>query len=170
MEQHEVREVQSIAAPEPWTFHRPGESRPQPHPARARGLGVPGPDQGYALKLAAAFEDRVALAPGESRADVFAGAVAIALRRAALFGRAPIAADIELALILLGHLARKEGAWAPSGLVELSRQRLAGAAHDYSRLRALVDAIPEQSLRLKPDALCERLDLDPGCWRELAGA
>jgi hypothetical protein len=120
--------------------------------------------------LATRFEDRVALEPGEILADVLAGAVAIALRRAALFGRAPVAGDIELALVLLGHLAREEGAWAPSELIELSGERLAGAEHDYSRRRALVDAIPEESLRLSPNVLCERLDRDPGCWQELVGA
>jgi hypothetical protein len=51
----------------------------------------------------------------------------------------------------------------------LGRERFAGAAHDYSRRRALVDAVPEASLRLSPQSLSERLDREPGCWRELVG-
>jgi hypothetical protein len=169
MEQHEVREVQRIGAPAPWTPHRPGESRPTPQLLRQAGLGVPGPDQGYALELATRFEDRLDLQPGERAEDVLAGAVAVALRRAAIFGRAPVAADIELALGLFGHLVRDQGAWPPSELAALGRERFAGAAHDYSRRRALVDAVPEASLRLSPQSLSERLDREPGCWRELVG-
>jgi hypothetical protein len=170
MEQHEVREVQRIGAPAPWTIHRPGESRPTPHLPRQAGLGIPGPDQGYALELATRFVDRLALEPGERVEDVLAGSVAIALRRAAMFGRAPVATDIELALALFGHLAREEGAWAPSALVALGRKRFAGAAHDYWGRRALADAVPETTLRLSPKSLGERLDREPGRWRELVGA
>ena len=39
------------------------------------GLGSQGPDQGYALTLTHLFDDRVVLAPGESRADVMAGRI-----------------------------------------------------------------------------------------------
>ena len=82
------------------------------------------------------------LEPGEHAEDVLAGAVAIALRRASIFGRAPVAADIELALSLFGYLGRADGTAAPSELVEFRRERFAGAAHDYWRRRALADEIP----------------------------
>ncbi|MGD0985526.1 MAG: hypothetical protein ABSA65_17205 [Acidimicrobiales bacterium] len=170
MEQHEVREVQRLGAPAAWTTHRPGESRPTPRPARQPGLGVPGPDQGYALALAGRFEDRLVLEPGERVEDVLAGAVAIALRRAAIFGRAPIAADIELALGLFKYIIGDEGTWPSGDLVALRRERFEKAAHDYWRRRALVDAIPEASFRLNPERLAKRLESEPGCWRELVGA
>jgi hypothetical protein len=120
--------------------------------------------------LATRFEDRLVLEPNERAEDVIAGAVAIALRRASVFGRAPIGADIEHALRLFGRLARDKGAWAPSDLVALGRARFAGAAHDYWRRRAIADAVPEATLQLSPQSLSERLDREPGCWRELAGA
>ncbi len=170
MEQHEVREFQRIGVPAPWTPHRPGESRPTPDPARQAGLGNPGPDQGYALDLAARFRDALMLEGDERSEDVMAGAVAVALRRASIFGRAPIGADIEVALGLFGYLARDDALPPPSDLVALRRERFGGAAHDYWRRRALADAVPEATLRLSTKVLAERLDHDPGRWRELVGA
>ncbi|HLN05959.1 MAG TPA: hypothetical protein VK217_06760 [Acidimicrobiales bacterium] len=170
LEQHEVREVQRIGAPAAWTPHRPGENRPTPQLVRQAGLGVPGPDQGYALELVSRFEDRLVLERDERAEDVFAGAVAIALRRAASFGRAPVAADIELALGLFGYLARDDGAPAPSDLVSLRRERFAGAEHDYWSRRAIADAVPEGALRLSPASLAENMASEPGSWRELVGA
>ena len=73
------------------------------------------------------------LEPDEHAEDVLAGAVAIALRRAAIFGRAPVGADIELALRLFKYLVGDEGTWPSSDLVALRRERFAGAAHDYWR-------------------------------------
>ena len=104
------------------------------------------------------------------RDSVLAGAVAIALCRAAIFGRAPVTADIELALELFGYLARADGGPAPSDLVAFRHERFAGAKHDYWRRRALADEVPEATLRLSPAALAELLDREPGSWRELAGA
>jgi hypothetical protein len=101
---------------------------------------------------------------------VLAGAVAIALRRAAVFGRAPIAADIELALRLFKYLVGDEGTWPSSDLVALRRERFDAAAHDYWRRRALVDAISEETLRLSPERVSKRLENEPSSWRELVGA
>jgi hypothetical protein len=109
LEENEVREGYQLGTPAPWEPHRPGESRPRPRRENLPGLGVPGPDQGYALELATRFKDRLALEPGEHAEDVLSGAVAIALRRAAIFGRAPISADIELALRLFGCLVGDPG-------------------------------------------------------------
>ena len=168
-EQHEVREVQRIGAPEPWVLHRPGEHRPAPRPARQPGLGVPGPDQGYALELAKRFADRLVLEPGERVEDVLAGATGIALSRAAIYGRAPIAADIELALRLFGYLGRADGTVAPSDLVAFRHGCFAGADHDYWRRRALANEVPAATLRLTPRDLADRFDAEPGFWRDLLG-
>jgi hypothetical protein len=167
-EQHEVREVQRALPPAAWTPHRPGEFRPGPQAARGIGLGVPGPDQGYALNLAGRFADRLELSPHEHADDVVAGAVAIAMCRAALFGRAPVMTDIEFALVLFGYL--KDGSYVPADLVTFRHERLSGAAHDYWRQRALADSVPESTLRRTPAELTERRHASTTAWRDLFGA
>lgn len=63
-----------------------------------------GPDQGYALLLAARFAPHLRLSPGESLNDVIAGCVAVALKRASLLGRAPVAEDLRIAFTHWGYL------------------------------------------------------------------
>lgn len=170
LEQDEVRGTDKLGPPAAWEPHRPGESRPAPHARDAAGLGIPGPDQGYALGLADRFKARLVLEPGEHAEDVLAGAVAIALRRAALFGRAPVTADVELALGLFKYVIGDEGTWPTSELAAWRRERFAGAAHDYWRRRRLADMIPESTLRLKASTVVKRLEAEPGSWAPLAGA
>jgi hypothetical protein len=170
LEQDEVRAGYQLAVPEPWVPHRPGESRPSPNSPHLARHGIPGPDQGYALELANRFLPRLALEDGEHSEDVLAGAVAIATRRASLFGRAPVAGDLELALGLFKYLASEGGTWPPAELVDWRREHFAGAAHDYWRRRELADGVPEATLRLKPENIAERLESEPSAWRELAGA
>lgn len=168
-EQERVREGYQLGAPAPWVPHRPGESRPVPAERTGAGLGIPGPDQGYALELAKRFHDKLALEPGERSEDVLAGAVAIALRRAAIFGRAPVAADIELPLVLFKYLVGEQGTWPAADLIAWRREHFVGAAHDYWRRRALADSVPGTTLRLRPKTLADRLEAEPSSWRELAG-
>lgn len=170
LEQNEVRAGYQLGVPAAWVPHRPGESRPSPSSHHPDRLGIPGPDQGYALELADRFEGRLALEEGEHAEDVLAGAVAVALRRAALFGRAPVAGDLELALRIFKYLASEAGTWPAAELVDWRREHFAGAAHDYWRRRELADQIPEPTLRLKPVEVAERLESEPTAWRELAGA
>jgi hypothetical protein len=122
---------------------------------------VPGPDQGYALRLARRFEERVELEAGEHVGDVIAGAVSLALRRAALFGRAPVITDIELTLTLFGYLGD-----APADLVEFRRALFQGASHDYWERRELAHLVPDATLKLKPADVRSRL----AGWRDLIGA
>lgn len=168
-EQDVVREGYQLSVPAPWVPHRPGETRPAPR-EREAGLGIPGPDQGYALELATRFQDRLSLEPGERADDVLAGAVAIALRRASIFGRAPVLADIELPLVLFKYLVGEQGTWPAGDLLAWRREHFVGAAHDYWRRRALADALPGTTLRLRPQSLAERLEAEPSSWRALAGA
>lgn len=168
-----VRPVDALSQPEPWWFGRPAELvvPRQPH---GRLLGSTGPDLGYALRLAERIADQVVPGPGEHRDDLLAAAVALAMRRAALFGRAPVRADLELALSLLGALSA-----APEDLLARRRRLVAGCAHDYRRQRLLAMAVPEDLLRL-PVALAkeragdwqanlpETLDDRPGPAREPA--
>ncbi len=68
------------------------------------GYGHQGPDQGYALNLAKRFIPILKLQPGESVNDVVAGCVTVALKRASLFGRAPLAEDLRVAFAHWGFL------------------------------------------------------------------
>lgn len=145
----EVRPGYHLGPAFPWVADRPGElilgRREAPAPAegpRAAGRGVPGPDQGYALRLAERFEGRLVLEAGERAEDVLAGTVALAMRRAALFGRAPVATDLEIALGLFGFLAP-----APAALVERRRALFGGLGHDEWRRRALANGVEDAALR-----------------------
>ena len=84
--------------------------------ASGPGMGHQGPDQGYALKLAQSFAGRLVLAAGEREDDALAGCCAVALRRASIFGRAPVMHDLRLALELFGFLIDTDAAnWCPGG-------------------------------------------------------
>lgn len=142
-----------------WTATRPADlDRGQPSGPM---LGTQGPDQGYALRLAQLFVDRLHLAPGENKGDVMAACLPIAGRRASLFGRAPVIHDLELAFGIWGTLGD-----APADLIDYRRERFFGAAHDYWRQREIANQVPEATLRLTPATAGSRL----GNWRELVGA
>ncbi len=136
----EVRPGYHLPVPRPWRPHRPADFRPGRR-FSGRGAGTPGPDQGYALRLARRFAERVQLAPGEHLDDALAAAVTAAMARAARAGRAPVATDVEAALWLLGYLGEADPA-----LVTLRRHLVTGAAHDYWDRRALVAALPPEAL------------------------
>jgi hypothetical protein len=137
----EVRKATKLAVPRPWSPHRPSEFRPGPRPSGGAS-GAPGPDQGYALSLAARLTSRVVLGEGERIEDAMAAALAIGMRRAAIFGRAPVSADLEFALASLGFLGPVDAATAAR------RQKLiSGLSHDYFRQRRLADICDETALR-----------------------
>jgi hypothetical protein len=143
--------------PDPWRADRPGDfTGAQP---RGRSLGSQGPDQGYALKLAReVFLPQLALG-GVAADDALAGGVAVALARASVFGRAPVAHDLRLAFGLWGFLDPSP----PADLVEARKAAFAGVAHPhhYAELRALVDTVPESTLRLAHG------EVRPADWRTL---
>ena len=72
VEADQVRRAYQLHVPSIWTTSRPSELRGTRAPAGAF-LGTPGPDQGFALKLARRFEDRLVLAPGEHAEDAIVG-------------------------------------------------------------------------------------------------
>ncbi len=153
------RQPLSIPPGRRWTATRPADlQHGQPIGPR---LGRPGPDQGYAFKLAERFHGRLRLAEGEHEEDVVAGTVAVALRRASMFGRAPVIHDLELAFGLFGYLDD-----APHDLVTWRRALLAGAAHQYWEQREVVDTVPSETLRLTPAQVRSRLHE----WKTLTGA
>jgi len=157
----QVRPALRLEDPRPWVADRPAELR---FPVRTggRNLGTPGPDQGFALRLARRFSERMQLRPGESEDDAVVGAALLASRRAALFGRAPTVHDVETALALWALL----DADVPDGLLEVRRQAFLSAARDYPVQRDLVDRVPEWAIRLSPSEVAARRDE----WSTLVGA
>jgi hypothetical protein len=150
--------------PAPWMPDRPGEiSGRQPEGGR---LGYQGPDQGYGLLLAARFRDRLHLYDGESADDAVRGCLGIALRRASLFGRAPVVHDLTVAFTIWGFLDRRP----PRDLVDRRRELFAGVGdhvHHYAEGRLIADLVPDSTLRMTPAAVQSAY---PSRWRELTGA
>lgn len=150
--------------PAPWSSQRRAEiAGRQPE---AVGLGRPGPDQGYGLTLAERLRPQVVAQAGESVDDALRGALNIGLRRAAMYGRAPVIHDLRLALTMWGWL----DADPPADLLERRRALFEGVAnvvHHYSEGRRLVDLVPESTLRLTPEQVASRWRTD---WRQLTGA
>jgi hypothetical protein len=155
---NQARKSLAIPPGRRWKAERPGDLlRGQP---AGRGLGSQGPDQGYALALAERFDDHLRLVEGEHHEDVLAGGVAVGLRRASRFGRAPVIQDLELAFGVFGFLDD-----APTDLIAWRNPLFRGAAHDYWIQRAVADIVPEATLRMKPADV--RMQL--GEWRKLLG-
>jgi hypothetical protein len=164
-ESGEVREAYKLPVAGEWISHRPADYKPSPHPAHRPNTGIPGPDQGYGLYLAERLRDRLEPTGPEHAEDVLSGATMIGLRRAALYGRAPVSHDIELALHLFGYLDP-----APPEELVAARQRLfSGIAHDYWQQRDLADLVPEATLRLTPAQVRDALRAVPSSWRTLTG-
>lgn len=149
--------------PESWVPDRPAEIIGfQPEGPR---LGHQGPDQGYAIKLAKTFTDRVQLQPGERIDDAIGGTLGIALRRASEFSRAPVIHDLTIAFTIWGWLDPA----APAELLTLRKARFEGLgnlSHHYEQARALVDQVPDDTLRMTPAQVTAAY---PGRWRELTG-
>jgi hypothetical protein len=152
-----VRPAERLPAHPGWRQARPAELK-GPELTKGNRFGSPGPDQGYGLALAERFHGKLELAPGEEEHDVVQGCLGVGLRRASLFGRAPVIFDLELAYTLYGYLGG-----APAGLVEFRVPVIKGAAHDYWVQRAVVDRVAESTLRSTPEKV--RASLDD--WRSL---
>ena len=142
-----------------WTADRPADLGPgQP---RGAAFGNPGPDQGYGLTLAKRFVDRLVLAEGEVVEDAVTGCLGVALRRASLFGRAPVIHDFDIAFTVWGFLDE-----APPELVALRRPLFQALEHHYAAQRAIAEQVPEATLRLTPAEVRHRR---PEEWRQLLG-
>ncbi len=147
-----------------WRADRPGEIIGEAIQPSGDALGNQGPDQGYMLKLAKRFSDELVMAPGEHDADVIAGAAAVAMRRASLFGRGPVSDDLRLALTVFGYLSE-----APEELVAY-RRRLFDEVHHhvahYRESRRIASVVPEATLRLSLDSVQAQHERD---WRAPLG-
>jgi hypothetical protein len=149
--------------PDRWRPERPADlAGRQPGGSR---LGYQGPDQGYGLTLANRFRGKLHLAAGEHEDDAVAGCLGVALRRASLFGRAPVVHDLTIAFTIWGYLDPSP----PAELVALRRQAFEEVRHavHYMEGRAIVDRVPEATLRMSPDQVKAAY---PARWRELVGA
>jgi hypothetical protein len=145
-----------IPAPGHWKADRPADLKGgQPFGPM---LGRPGPDQGYALVLARRFDDKLILADGEHKEDAVAGCLGVATKRSSIFGRAPVVYDLELAFTLWGFLAAP-----PEYLVEFRKPLFLGARDHYREQRKISDLVPEETLRLTPAQVRDRLSE----WRGL---
>ena len=149
--------------PDGWNADRPAElTGRQPSAAR---LGFQGPDQGYALALAARIRPEVVVQTGETLDDACSGCTAVALRRASLYGRAPVIHDLRIAFTVWGFF----DAAPPAELVAVRTPLFEGVSnslHHYDERRALVDSVPEATLRMTPDQVRSAY---PGSWRTLLG-
>ena len=111
--------------------------------------------------MARRFEDRLELADGEHREDAVAACVGVALKRASIFGRAPVIYDLEHAFALWGFLGG-----APEELIRFRKPLFEGARHHYWEQRHIVDLVPEETLRMTPEQIRRGLP----AWRELIRA
>ena len=150
--------------PDRWTNDRPADIAGR-QPVGER-LGFQGPDQGYGLKLASGLRPSVIVQEGESVDDALVGTTAIAMRRASLFGRAPVIHDLRIALTIWGFLDPHP----PAELLAERRPRFialsARGGHSYPQVRALVDQVPESTLRSTPEQVAAAYPTD---WRTLTG-
>jgi hypothetical protein len=95
---------------------------------------------------------------------VVAGCIGIAMRRAAMYGRAPVIHDVELAFTIWGYLGE-----APEDLVEYRRHAFQSVAnaHHYLEGRGMAQQVPEATLRMTPAQA--RDAFQRGEWRSLVG-
>jgi hypothetical protein len=159
-----LRNVRSYESPprrnDSWVADRPGDLETAGQP-RGERLGSQGPDQGYIYVLARRFQGKLQLASDESEADALAGCIGVALKRASLFGRAPVLHDLTVALTIWGFL----GEAAPD-LIAFRQPLFEEVAnpHHYAEQRHVVDLVPEEALRRSPQELAEAHRDD---WRSL---
>lgn len=145
--------------PGSWLPARPGDE-PGEYPEGTR-LGAPGPDQGYVYVLARRFVGQLQLAHDENERDALVGCTGVALKRASLYGRAPVLTDMTLALTVWGYLGD-----APPDLIAYRQPLFAEVSNPdhYSEQRRIVDLVPDEALRLTPEEVAERHRAD---WRSL---
>jgi hypothetical protein len=143
--------------PDPWMADRPGELRgPQP---TGDLLGSVGPDQGYALSLARHFDDKLHLGRVHHE-DAVAGCLAVAMKRNAVMGRAPVIHDLTVGFTIWGFLDQDP----PAELVTLREPLFdqVRSNHHYAERRAIADLVPPEVLRQPHAAILDTYRRD---WR-----
>lgn len=125
-----------------WRADRPGDIAPGWPEGTL--LGSPGPNVGYALKLVHRVADSMVVAAHEPRDDAVSVTADLAMRRAALRGRAPIPEDVDVAMTLLGYDGSADESFAAWRAGAVSH-----AGHDYPARREIVDGPPDEVLTLE---------------------
>ena len=124
------------------------------------GFGYPGPDQGYVLRLVRLFEERLHLTAGAQPADVVAGVVAVALKRASLCGRAPVTEDLRVAFDLFGFLTPEPSdpplAGAPQLRLLTAPASTIGHVSGFARSRVHLPGTPGKASDSGPHAVLRR--------------
>lgn len=146
--------------PSSWVNRRPGDLASfQPS---GGSMGHQGPDQGYTLRLCRGFRERLHIGEGEHLGDVERGCVQIALKRASMYGRAPVVHDLEMAYRMWGFLDTDPDA----GLIAERSRLFEGLAesHHYASVRRLVARVPDSTLKMSPRDLEESYRAD---WSSL---
>ncbi len=142
-----------------WKADRPGDlAGLQP---KGPALGTAGPDQGYAYRLVHLFDDRLHL-KGVDRDDAVAGCLAVAMKRSALFGRAPVVHDLTAAFTIYGFLDSDP----PEELVEQRTELFAEikSNHHYMERRHVVDIVSEEALMTSHETIEAQYKSD---WSQL---
>lgn len=141
-----------------WTATRPGDLHSPTEVPWGGAFGTPGPNTGYALKLAAGADYE--LDEGESRQNVDATLVVIMSARASMTGKAPSVDDLSFALLMLGLDTREEVPDAVTlQLVADRKQWAPRAAHSKLAARDLAGHLTPDLLVLSPADLRHRLAL-----------
>lgn len=143
-----------------WFGTRPGEVWSDPD---AVHFGSVGPDSGFAGRLVHLFDKRL-VTRRLSREDAVGAGTAMAARRAALSGRAPIAEDLEVAFLLAGLLEGTPGDWS---LVDSKVEAaLRGSAAEPATAEEVAAELPEDWIRSKPRDIRDRLGREgpEGIW------
>lgn len=133
------------APPARWKADRPGDLTSPEQVPWGGPFGTPGPDTGYALKLAAAA--KLELASGENRGDVEKAMVLLMGARASHFGRAPTNEDLQFVILLLGLAGPEQvPAAANAELTNDRRYWAPRAANSTAVARKLVAKVPLTTL------------------------
>ncbi|MGH1492411.1 MAG: hypothetical protein ACRBK7_23990 [Acidimicrobiales bacterium] len=142
-----------------WLADRPGDHTGQQ--PKGAALGTAGPDQGYAFRLVHLFDDRLHL-QGVDYDDAVSGCVAVAMKRSALFGRAPVVHDLTAAFTIFGFLDAEPPAQLAAERLQLFAE--VKSNHHYSERRQLVDMVSEDGLLQSHQAIASLYKQN---WREL---
>jgi hypothetical protein len=130
-----------------WVPDRPGEFAGSGVPWGG-AFGMPGPDAGYALKLAAARD--LILADNEHRADANVAVASVAAARASRLRRGPTKPDIDAAIVILGYDTETD--FGP-----VRAAAIVGAAHHPQRIRRVVAGIPVDVIEDNAEELAKRV-------------
>jgi hypothetical protein len=115
--------------------------------------------------LANRLSNRLHLVGGLVTADAIRGCLNIALRRASLYGRAPVIHDLTIAFTMWGFFDANPPAELVTTRTELFKG--VGNVHHYAEGRSIVDMVPEATLRMTPAQVTSAY---PTNWRTLTGA